>query len=70
MTCRVARSYQHFIQMEPVPCSECGSTYLDVRVASGTLGPHLCPICAQSLSPRVMSSIHASRVPMRHQQVA
>lgn len=70
MTCRVARSYQHFVQMEPVPYSECGSTYLDVRVASGTPGPHLCPICAQSLSPRVMSSIHAPRVPMRHQQVA
>jgi len=70
MTCRVARSYQHFIQMEPVPCSECGSTCLDVRVASGILGPHLCPICAQSLSPRVVSSVHAPRVPMRHQQVA
>ncbi len=51
MTCQVARSYQHFVQMEPVPCSECGSTYMDVRVASGTLRPHLCPICAQSLSP-------------------
>jgi len=70
MTCRVARSYQHFVQMEPVPCSECGSTYLDVCVASGTLGPHLYPIGAQSLSPRVESSIHAPRVPMRHQQVA
>jgi hypothetical protein len=70
MTCRVARSYQHFTRMGPVPCSECGLIYLDVRVASGTLGPYLCPICAQSLSPHVMSFIHASRVPMRHQQVA
>ncbi len=70
MTCRVARAYQHFIQMEPVPCSECGSTYLDVRVASGTLGLHLCPICAQSLSPRVVSSVHALGVPMMHQKVA
>ncbi len=70
MTCRVARSYQRFIQMEPVSCSECGSTYLDVRVASGTLGPHLCSICAKSLSPHVMSSSHMSRVPMRFQQVA
>jgi predicted Zn-ribbon and HTH transcriptional regulator len=70
MTCRVARSYQHFVQMEPVLCSECGSTYMDVRVASGTLGPQLCPICAQSLSPRVVSSIHAPRVRMRYQQVA
>ena len=70
MTCRVARSYQHFIQMEPVLCSECGSTYMDVRVASGTLGPQLCPICAQSLSPRVVSSVHAPRGPMRPQKVA
>ncbi len=70
MTCRVARSYQHFIRMEPVPCSECGSTYLDVRVASGTLVPHRCPICAQSLSPHVVSSYQAPRVPMRHQKVA
>jgi predicted amidophosphoribosyltransferase len=70
MTCRVARSYQHFVQMEPVSCSECGSTYLDVRVASGTLGLHLCSICAKSLSPHVMSSSHMSRVPMRFQQVA
>mgnify|MGYP001173718408 CR=1 FL=1 len=70
MTCRVARSYQHFVQMEPVPCSECGSAYMDVAVASGTLGSHLCPICAQSLSPRVASSVHAPRGPMRHQKVA
>ena len=70
MTCRVARSYQHFVQMEPVHCSECGSTYMDVRVASGTLGPQLCPICAKPLSPRAMSSVHAPRVPLRHQQVA
>lgn len=70
MTCRVARSYQHFAQMEPVTCSECGSTHMDVRVTSGTLGPHLCPICAQSLSPRVASSVPEPRVPMRHRQVA
>ena len=69
MTCRIARSYQQFIRMEPVPCSECGSIYLDVRVASGTLGP-LCSICAQSLSPHVVSSIHASPVPMRYQWAA
>lgn len=70
MTCRVARSYPQLVQMEPVPCSECGSTFMDVRVASGTLGPYLCPICGQSLSARVVSSIHAPRVPMRHQLVA
>ena len=70
MTCRVARSYQRFVQIEPVPCSECGSTYLDVRVASRTPGPHLCLICAQSLGPHVVTSVHAPRVPMRHQKVA
>lgn len=46
MTCRSARWYQHFIQIEPVPCSEWGSLYLEVREASGTLEPHLCSICA------------------------
>lgn len=70
MTCRVARSYPHFAQMEPVPCSECGSTNMDVDVTSGSLEPHLCPICAQSLSLSAVSSIHAPRVPMRQQRVA
>jgi len=71
MTCRVARSYQHFAQMESIPCSECGSTYyMDVPVTSGTLGPHLCPTCAQSVNPRVESSVQAPRVPMTYQKVA
>jgi hypothetical protein len=70
MTCRVARSYQHFAQMEPVPCFECGSAYMDVPVASWIRGPRLCPICAQSLSPRVVSLVYAPCVPMRHQKVA
>jgi hypothetical protein len=70
MTCRVARSYQHFDHVEPVTCSECGSTHMDVHVTSSTLGPHLCPSCAQSLSPRVASSVHAPRMLMRHQKVA
>ena len=70
MTCRVARSYHHFIQMEPVLCSECGSTYMDVRMASGTLGPHLCPICAQSLSSCVVSSVQETHVTMKYRQVA
>jgi uncharacterized paraquat-inducible protein A len=69
MTCRVARSYQHFAQMEPVPCSECGSAYMDVPVASG-IRTRVCPICAQSLSQHVASSVHAPCVPMRHQKVA
>ena len=70
MTCRVARSYPHFAQMESITCSECGSTYMDVRVTSETLGPHLCPICAQLLISRAVASLHAPRVPLRHQQVA
>lgn len=70
MTCRVARSYQCFVQMEPLSCSECGATYMHVRVDSGTLGPHLCPICVQFLSPRAVSSVHAPFVAMRHQKVA
>jgi hypothetical protein len=70
MTCRVARSYQQVAKMESVTCTECGSTYMDMRVTSGTLGPHLCLICTQSVSPRAVSSVHAPRVPMRHQQVA
>lgn len=68
MTCRVARSYHHYDHMESVTCSECGSTHMDVCVPSSTLGPHLCPICAQSL--RVASSVHEPRVPMRYRQVA
>jgi hypothetical protein len=70
MTCRVARSYPHFAQMEPIPCSECGSTYIDVGVTSGSFEPHLCPICAQSLSLSAVPSLYAPRAPMRHQQVA
>lgn len=49
MTCRVARSYQNYTQMESVCCCECGSTHLEVFGASNTMGPYLCPICAQSL---------------------
>lgn len=70
MTCRGARSYQHFVQMEPVPCSECGSMYMDAQVTSPTLGPQLCLICAQSLSQRIVSSDHVPHVLMRHQPIA
>ncbi len=48
MTCRVARSFQSHTQMEPVSCCGCGSSHLEVFWTSKTLGPHLCPICAQS----------------------
>lgn len=66
MTCRVARSYRHFAQMESVRCSECGSTYMEVPVTSGTLErPYLCPTCAQSVSTGGAWTEDATRVPMR-----
>lgn len=70
MTCRVTRSYTHSAQVEPAPCSECGSIHMDVPVTSGPLERHLCPVCARFLSPRALPSLHAPRVPMRDQQVA
>ena len=69
MTSRVARSYPHFAQMEPAYCSECGSVDMDVRVTSGPLESHQCPVCTQFLNLRTLPSLHAPRVPMRHQQV-
>ena len=68
MTCRVARSYQHFAQMEPLTCSECGS--MDLRVTAGTLGPHLCPICVQSLSTEGGWTEGAKYAPMRQRSAA
>lgn len=70
MTCRVARSYQRFVQMEPVPCSECDSMYMDVPTTSSTVRPQLCPICAQSLSRPVVSCDYVPRVAMSRQKVA
>ena len=70
MTCRVARSYPHFDHVEPVTCSECGSAHMDVHVTSSTVGPHLCPICAQHSSLCVASSVNEPRMPMRYRQVA
>jgi hypothetical protein len=49
MTCRVARWLENHTQMESVYCCECGSTHLEMFVASKTMGPHLCSICAQSM---------------------
>ena len=48
MTCRVARFSRDHTQLDPGSCCECGSTHLEVVFTSKTLGPHLCPICAQS----------------------
>jgi hypothetical protein len=49
MTCRVARSSRDHVYMDLVFCCECGSANLEVCSTSKTLGPHLCPICAQSI---------------------
>jgi hypothetical protein len=48
MTCRVARLPQDLAGMNLVYCCECGSANLEVFHTSRTLGPHLCPTCAQS----------------------
>jgi hypothetical protein len=48
MTCRVARSFQNYPQMEPISCCECGSTHLEAFLTSKALGPYLCPLCAQA----------------------
>lgn len=49
MTCRVARSFHNSVSRDLVSCSECGSTHLEVFLASTTLGPYLCQICARSI---------------------
>ncbi len=48
MTCRVARLPQDLARMNLVYCCQCGSSNLEVVRTSRILGPHLCPICAQS----------------------
>jgi uncharacterized ferredoxin-like protein len=49
MACRVARSFRDQTHRALVSCSECGATDLELCSISKTLGPHLCPICAQSM---------------------
>ena len=48
MTCRVARLPQDLARMNLVYCCQCGSSNLETFHTSRTLGPHLCPMCAQS----------------------
>jgi Zn-finger nucleic acid-binding protein len=48
VTCRLARSFQNHVQVDPVYCGKCGSSNLEVFWTSQTLGPHLCPMCAES----------------------
>ena len=49
VTCRVARLSQDVLRIGLVFCCECGSADLEVCYTSKALGPHLCPICAQSM---------------------
>ena len=70
MTCRVARLSQDFLRTDLAFCCECGSADLEVCFTSKSLGPHLCPICAQSkVECETWKEIHA-RSPMREQTVA
>ena len=48
MTCRVARLSQDLFCINLAFCCECGSADLEVCHTSKALGPHMCPICAQS----------------------
>jgi hypothetical protein len=49
MTCGVARLSQHLLRVDLAFCCECGSGDLEVFYTSKALGPHLCPVCAQSM---------------------
>jgi hypothetical protein len=49
MTCRVARLIHNSVSRDLVSCCECGSTHLEEFLASTTLGPYLCQICARSI---------------------
>lgn len=68
MTCRVARSFKNYSQMEPVSCCECGSTHLEAFLTSKALGPRLCPICAQSMVECGVSKETETRPPMMRGQ--
>ena len=49
MTCGVARLSQDLLWIDLAFCCECGSGDLEVCYTSKALGPHLCPICLQSM---------------------
>ena len=57
MACRVARSFQNYTPKALVSCSECGSTDVERCSMSKALGPHLCPICAQSMIGEVVKEL-------------
>ena len=70
MTCRVARSFQDRLCLDPVFCCECGSADLEVCYTSKALGPHLCPTCVQSKVEYGTWEDTQTRSPMREQPVA
>ena len=70
MTCRVARLSQDLLRIDLAFCCECGSANLEVCHTSKALGPHLCPICAQSKVEYGTWMETQMRLPMREQPVA
>lgn len=65
MTCRVARSSQDLLRIDLAFCYECGSAALEVCYTSKALGPHLCPICAQSMVECGAWEENQTRSPMK-----
>lgn len=70
MTCRVARMSQHFFRVDLVFSCECDSGDLEVCYTSKVLGPHLCPICTQSMVECETWQENQTRSPMTGQPVA
>ena len=70
MTCRVARLSQDLLRIDLAFCCECGSADLETCFISKSLGPHLCPICAQSMVERATWKETEVRSPIREQAVA
>jgi hypothetical protein len=70
MTCRVARLFQGQPRIDLVFCSECDSANLEVCHTSNTLGPHLCPTCAQSMVEYGVREEPRKRSAMREHSVA
>jgi len=70
VTCRVARLSQDNLRLELAFCCECGSADLEVCYTSKALGPHLCPICVQSLAECGVWLENQTRSSMTGQPVA
>ena len=70
MTCRVARLLQDPPRIDPVVCSECGSSDVEVCHTLNMLGPYLCPACAQLLVEYGAWGQPRTRSPMQEQPIA